>query len=118
MNTVFEIGLAIWAKMAGGSGGVTGEKAVGIEFDIGLIGEEPIEGDQNEVGKELLFDTALGLGVKILDDEDALTDFVKLLNTPAGMVDIDEGLERIPLRIEQRGTQTKHAVADSVFEQS
>lgn len=116
MNTVFEIDLAVWARMAVGSG-VARENAVGIEFDVGLIGEEPIQRDQNEVGKDLLFDTALSFGVKILDDEDALADFVKLLNTPACMVDIDEGLERIPLRIEQCGAQAKHAVTDSVFEQ-
>ena len=115
MNTVFEIGLAVRRSSvgAGGSGG-----PARIELDVGPIGEEPIEGDQNEVGKEFLFDTALSLGVKVLDDENALADFVKLFNAPAGMVDIDEGLERIPLRIEQRGAQAKHAVADFVFEQS
>ena len=118
MNTVFEISLAIRARLAGGSGGLARENAAGIEFNVGLIGEEPIQGDENEVGKDLLFDTALGLGVKVLDDEDALADLVKLLDTPSAMVDIDESLQRITLRIEQRRTQAKQAVADFVFEQT
>ena len=118
MNTVFKISLAMRGKLAGGSGGVARRNTVRIEFNVGLIGKEPIESDENEVGKDLLFDTALGLGVKVLDDEEALADLVKLLDTPAAMVDIDEGLQRITLRIEQRGPQAKHAVADFAFEQS
>ena len=69
MNTVFEIGLSVRRSIAGagGSGGTAS-----IELDVGPIGEEPIEGDQNEVGKDFLFDTALGLGVTVLDDEDSI----------------------------------------------
>jgi hypothetical protein len=115
VNTVFEIGLAVRGSMAGaeGSGG-----SARIELDVGPIGEEPIQSDENEVGKDFLFDTALSLGVKVLDDEDALADLVKLLDAPSAMVDINEFLERIALRIEQRGSQAKHAVRDFVFEQS
>ena len=87
MNTVFEIGLAVRRSMAGAGG--SGSPA-GIEIDVGPIGEEPIQGDQNEVGKDFLFDTALGFGVKVLDDEDALADLVKLLDAPSVMVDVDE----------------------------
>ena len=64
------------------------------------------------MGEDFLFDTALGLAVKVLDDEDALADLVKLLDAPSAMVDVDELLERIALRIEQGGTQAKYAVAD------
>ena len=115
MNTVFEIGLSARGRIAGTrrSGG-PGR----IELEVGPIGEEPIEGDQNEVGKDFLFDTALGSGVKVLDDEDALADLVKLLDAPSVMVDVDELLERITMRIEQCGAQAKDTVADFVFKQS
>ena len=115
MNTVFEIGLAVRRSMAGtgGSGG-----PASIELDVGPIGEEPIQGDQDEVGKDFLFHAALGLGVKVLDDEDAFADLVKLLDAPSAMIDIDEFLERIAMRVEQRGAQAEYAVGDFVFEQS
>lgn len=114
MNTVFEIGLCLWGGIGrtGGSG-----VPARIELKVGPIGEEPIQGDQNEVGKDFLFDTALGLGVKVLNDEDALADLVKLLDAPSAMVDEDELLERIAMRIEQCGAQAKDAVADFVFKQ-
>ena len=115
MNTVFEIGLSVRGRIAGtGRGGGPAR----LELDVGPIGEEPIQGDQNEVRKDFLFDTALGLGVKVLNDEDALADLVKLLDAPAVMVDVDELLERITMRIEQCGTQAKYAVRDFVFKQS
>ena len=100
MNTVFEIGLVVGRSRGGslGSGG-----PVRIELDVGSIGEKPVQGDQNEMGKDFLFDTALGLGVKVLDDEDALADLVKLLDAPAVMVDVDEVLERITMHIKQCG---------------
>ena len=115
MNTVFEIGLSLRGRIGGigGSGG-----SARIELQVGPIGEEPIQGDQNEVGKDFLFDTAFGLGVKVLDDEDALADLVKLLDAPSAMIDVDELLERITMRIEQCGAQAKDAVADFVFKQS
>ena len=104
MNTVFEIGLAVRRSMAGA--GESGGRAR-IELDVGPIGEEPIQGEKNEVGKDFLFDTALGLGVKVLDEEDALADLVKLLDAPSAMIDVDELLERISMHIEQRGAQAK-----------
>ena len=115
MNTVFEIGLSVRGSIAGtgGSGG-----PARIELDGGPIGEEPIQGDQNEVGKDFLFDTALGLGVKVLDDEDALADLVQFLDAQSAMVDVDELVERIAMHIEQCGAQAKYGVRDFVFEQS
>ncbi len=97
MNTVFEIGLAVRRSRARtlGSGG-----PIRIERDVGPIGEKPVQGDQNEMGKDFLFDTALGLAVKVLDDEDALAHLVKFLDAPSAMVDVDELLERIAMRIE------------------
>jgi len=113
MNTVFEIGLTVRRSMAGvGEGGGPAR----IELDVGLIGEEPIQGDQNEVSKDFLFDAALGFGVKVLDVEDALADLVQLLDAPSFMVDVDELLKRIVMRLEQRGTQAKDGVRDFVFE--
>lgn len=97
MNTVFEIGPALRRSRAGtlGSGGL-----VRIELDVGPVGEKPVQGDQNEVSKDFLLDTALGLAVKILDDEDALADLVKFLDAPSAMVDVHELLKRIAMRIE------------------
>ena len=115
MNTIFEIGLAVRTSMAG-TGGSGGPGR--IEFDVGPIGEEPIEGEENEVGKDFLFDTALSLSVKVLDGEDAFADLVKLLDAPSAMVNINEVPERIAIWIEQRRTQAKDAVPDFVFEQS
>ena len=96
MNTVFEIGLE-------DRGGRTAALGIGcrvsIQVEVGAIGEEPIQGDQNEVGKDFLFNTALGPGMKVLDDEDALAHLVKLLDAPSAMVDVDELLERIAMRI-------------------
>ena len=114
VNTVFEIGLAQRRSRAGilGSGGLAR-----IEIDVGLIGEEPIQGDENEVSKDFLFDTALGFAVKVLDVENALAHLVKLLNAPSAMVDADELLERIAMHIEQRGAQAEQAAGDFVFEQ-
>src|SRR5438876_215014 len=83
-------------KESGGRG-----SGAGIEFDVGAVGEEPVQSDQNKVSEDLLFDTALGLGVKVLDDKDALAHLVKLLDAPSAMVDVDKLLERIALGIEQ-----------------
>lgn len=113
VNTVFEIGLAVRRSRAWGRGR---EGRARIELNVGLIGEEPIQGDQNEVGKDFLFDAALGFGVKVLDVEDALADLEQLLDAPSSMVDVDELVQRIAMRIEQRGTQAKDGVRDFVFE--
>jgi hypothetical protein len=115
MNAVFEIGLAVRQSRARVWGAGAGAR---IELVVGAIGEQPIEGDQDEMGEDFLFDTTLGLGVKVFDDEDALAELVKLLDAPSAMVDIDELLERIALRIEQRGAQAKYGVGDFVAEQS
>ena len=58
------------------------------------------------MGKELLFDAALGFAMKILNDEDALAHLVKFLDAPSAMVDIDELLERIS-NIKHGGAQAK-----------
>jgi hypothetical protein len=104
MNTVFEIGPAGGRSMVGRLG--TGGWAR-IELDVGAIGEEPVEGDQNEVGEDLLFNAALGSAMKIFNDEDALAHLVKFLDAPSAMVDIDELLERISNIIKQGGAQAK-----------
>ena len=104
MNTVFEISPADRRSRAGVLG--MGSRAR-IELDVGLVGEEPVQSDQNKVGEDFLFDAALGLAVKVLDDEDALAHFVKLLDAPSAMVDVRELLERIAMRIEQGGAQVK-----------
>ena len=115
MNAVFEIGLAVRQSRARVWGAGAGAR---IELVVGAIGEQPIQGDQDEMGEDFLFDTTLCLGVKVFDDEDALADLVKLLDAPSAMVDIDELLEWIALRIEQRGAQAKYGVGDFVAEQS
>ena len=47
------------------------------------------------MGKDLLLYAALSLGMKIFDDEDALADFVKLFDTPSGVVEVDKILFRV-----------------------
>jgi len=118
MNTVFEIGLADRRSRAGtlGSGGRYSQAS--IEFDVGPVGKEPVQSDQNEMSEDLLFDAALGLAVKVLNLKDTLAHLVKLLDAPPAMIDVNELLGRIALRIKQGGSQAKHAVADLVFEQS
>ena len=86
-------------------------------MDISVVGEETVYGNQEEVGKDFLFDASFGLGVKILDVEDMLADLIELLNAPPAMVDVYELLERIALLIQQRSSQSKHAPRDFVFEQ-
>ena len=104
MNTVFEISPADRRSRAGVLG--MGSRAR-IELDVGLVGEKPVQSDQNKVGEDFLFDAAFGLAVKVLDNEDALAHFVKLLDAPAAMVDVRELLERIAMGIEQGGAQAK-----------
>ncbi len=58
--------------------------------------------------EELLLDAALGSGVKVLDGEDARADLGAFLDPPAGMVEIHELVQRIPLlRCDQGGAQAK-----------
>ena len=79
-----------------------------IEFEVRPIGKEPVHGYQYEMSEELLFDSALCLGVKILDGENALADFVEFFQAPSGMVDVDEILEGISLmRIEERRSEAE-----------
>src|SRR6185295_13802541 len=115
VNAVFKVGLEVRGRMAltWGSG-----SSAGIEFGVSLIGEEPVEGDQNEVGEDFLFHSALGLGVKILNADDALADLVEFFNAPPAMVDVHEFLEWIALGVEQRRAQAKDGAGDGVFEQS
>ena len=105
MNTVFEIGLTGVRRRMAGIGGCGGPAR--MKLDVGLIGKEPIQGDQNEVGEDFLFDATFGFGVKVFDVEDTLADLIEFLDAPSSMVDVDELLQRIARRIEQRRTQAK-----------
>ena len=90
----------------------------GIELGVRPIGEEPVHGDQDEMREELLFDAALGSGVKVLDDKDVLADLVQLLDAPPAMVDRHELRERIPVvGRHQGGAQAERAACDFVLEQ-
>lgn len=118
VNAVFEIGLSkrwsIGGPVRGGSRGVWS----GIEFDVGPVGEEPVESNQNIVGEDFLFNATFGLAVKVFDDKDTLADLVKLLDAPSAMVDVDEPLERIALGIQQSSPQAKDSAGDVVFDES
>ena len=92
--------------------------STGVKFDIGAVGEKPVQSDQYKVGEDLLFDATLGLAVKVFDFEDTLTDLVKFLDAPSAMVNLDERLQRKEFGIEQGGTQAEYGLADFVFEQA
>ena len=79
-----------------------------IEIEIRPIGKESVHGDQHEMREELLFDSALCLGTKILNDKHALADCVEFFHAPAGMVDLHEILDGISLmQIEGRRSQAE-----------
>src|SRR6185295_15723063 len=92
----------------------SGGGRVRVEFAIGAVGENPVEGDQNKVSENFLFDAALGFAVKVLDFKNTLACLVKLLDAPPAMIGIDELVKWIALRVEQGGSQAKYAVADVV----
>lgn len=60
-----------------------------------MVGEESVHGDEEEVREELLPDTSFGLRVEVFDLEDSLADLVEFLDSPSGMVDVDELLDGI-----------------------
>ena len=84
VNTVLEVGLS-------SRRGLT-RWLLAVELGIGPIGKEAVHGDEHEMSKELLLDTALGLGMKILNAEKSLADFVELFDGPSRMVDLHEVL--------------------------
>ena len=68
--------------------------------------------------EELLFDSARGLGVKILDAHSALADCVELFHAPAGMVDLHEVLDGIALMpIEERRAQAERLAGQLVLQE-
>ena len=82
------------------------------------MGKEPVHGDQHEMSEELLFDSVLGLGVKILDDHHALADLVELFQAPSGMVDRHEVLDGIALMpIEERRSQSEPTAGHFVLQE-
>ena len=49
------------------------------------------------MGEDLLPHAALSLGMKIFDDEDTFADFVKLFDTPSGVIEVDKILFRVSI---------------------
>ena len=47
-----------------------------------------------------MFDTTLGLAVKVFDGKDALAHLVKFLDAPAAMIDVAELRKRIAMGIQ------------------
>ena len=89
-----------------------------IELEVRPIGKEPVHGYQYEMSEELLFDSALCLGVKILDGENALADFVEFFQAPSGMVDLHEVLDGILLmRIDERRSQAEGSAENLVLQE-
>ncbi len=124
VKAMFEVGLECPPRPGAGSNyGRSGRGhglscgGFGIECVVRPIGEQPVHGDQDEMREELLFDAALGFGMKLLDEEQALAHLVEFLDAPTGMVEIHELLERIPLLgADQGGAQAKSAAGHLIFQ--
>ena len=70
------------------------------------------------MSEALLFDSALGLGVKVLDAKNTLADFVELFHAPSGMVDLHEVLDGIALMpIEERRAQAEPTAGHLVLQE-
>ncbi len=63
---------------------------VGPEALLAAVGEQPGQGDQAEVGEQLLLDRALGLAVELLHRQQLLGNLVQLLDAPAAVVQVGE----------------------------
>ena len=63
---------------------------VGPEALLAAVGEQPGQGDQTEVGEQLLLDRALGLAVELLHRQQLLGNLVQFLDAPAAVVQVGE----------------------------
>ncbi len=70
-----------------------------IEIGVCLIGKNPVHRDEGKMGEDLLLDAALGLGMKIFDDEDTLAHFIKFFDPPPGVVEVDKILFRVAILV-------------------
>ena len=70
------------------------------------------------MGKEFLFDAALLPAVEFFDGHQLLGYLVKFLNAPAPMVQVGQIFDRIPVFVEQRGSENVRRSVNCVFNQT
>ena len=76
---------------------------VGPEALLAAVGEQPGQGDQTEVGEQLLLDRALGLAVELLHRQQLLGNLVQFLDAPAAVVQVGEVPHAVALPVQQGG---------------
>ncbi len=75
----------------------------GADRLLGEVAERARRRDDRGMGEQLLADPAPGAGVELLDLDQLLGHFAKLLDAPAPAVDVADRRQRKPLGIGQRG---------------
>jgi len=123
VNTLFAVGL----EGPHGSGAISscgravrgqGPRCGFCGMAVGLIGEQAVHGDQDEMGEQLWLNPALGFGVNLFDVEHALAHLGECLDAPAGRGEIPERLKRIRLEgVTQGGAQAKDGAGDLIFQE-
>ena len=91
--------------------------AAAVHPVFALVGEQPGQGDQDEVREQFLFHRALALAVEVLDAQGALADLEQLLDAPSSMVEGREVFDAGCLRIEQRRRQREAGAPGGVLDQ-
>ncbi len=87
----------------------------GVDILVTAVGEDPGEGDQDEVGVELLPDAAFGLAVKGL--QQALAGLVEFLDGPAFAIQVGERGDAVA-GVGQRGDEAISGSAFRVFDEA
>ncbi len=91
---------------------------VGPEALLAAVGEQPGQGDQAEVGEQLLLDRALGLAVELLHRQQLLGNLVQLLDAPAAVVQVGEVPHAVALPVQQGGGEGVGGRAGGVLDEA
>ncbi len=91
---------------------------VGPEALLAAVGEQPGQGDQAEVGEQLLLDRALGLAVELLHRQQLLGNLVQLLDAPAAVVQVGEVPHAVALPVQQGGGEGVGGCAGGVLDEA
>ncbi len=91
---------------------------VGPEALLAAVGEQPGQGDQTEVGEQLLLDRALGLAVELLHRQQLLGNLVQFLDAPAAVVQVGEVPHAVALPVQQGGGEGVGGRAGGVLDEA